>query len=93
VLASHWPASDDFNATTRLINALFEAPSGTASGEALLEGEKRLMADPNTSHPFYWSDFAVIGDGARPLLRSGAAPVTAIADPPTGSASRTRARR
>ena len=93
VLASHWPASDDFNATARLINALFEAPSGTASGEALLQGEQKLMADPNTSHPFYWSDFAVIGDGARPLLRSGTAQVTAGIDPPTDADLRTRARR
>lgn len=69
VLASHWPASDDFNATERLINGLFEAPAGTASGEALLTAEQKLIADPNTSHPYYWSDFAVIGDGARPLLR------------------------
>ena len=74
VLASHWPASDDFDATARLINALFEAPAGTPAGEALLAGEQKLMADPNTSHPFYWSDFAVIGDGARPLLRPTAVP-------------------
>jgi CHAT domain-containing protein len=93
VLASHWPASDDFNATERLINALFEAPSGTASGEALLAAEKKLMADPNTSHPFYWSDFAVIGDGARPLLRSGGVQGTATVDPPSNPASQTRARR
>lgn len=74
VVASHWPASDDFNATGRLINALFEASAGTPSGEALLAGEQKLMADPNTSHPFYWADFAVIGDGARPLVRPIAAP-------------------
>jgi CHAT domain-containing protein len=93
VLASHWPASDDFNATARLINALFEAPAGTPSGEALLAGEQKLMADPNTSHPFYWSDFAVIGDGARPLLRSGGMQVAALAGSPTDSASQARARR
>jgi CHAT domain-containing protein len=80
VLASHWPASDDFNATERLINGLFEARAGTASGEALLAAEQKLIAEPNTSHPFYWSDFAVIGDGARPLLREIAT------TPPTATA-------
>lgn len=70
VLASHWPAPDDFNATGRLINGLFAAPPGTSSGEALLAAEQALMADPNTSHPYYWSGFSVIGDAAKPLLRS-----------------------
>jgi len=26
------------------------------------------MDDAETSHPFYWSGFAIIGDGARPLI-------------------------
>ena len=28
----------------------------------------RLMDEADTSHPFYWSGFAIIGDGARPLI-------------------------
>lgn len=72
VLASHWPAPDDFNATERLINGLFEAPAGEASGDALLKAQQRLMADVDTSHPYYWAGFAVIGDGARPLVAQGA---------------------
>ncbi|MFM2302582.1 MAG: hypothetical protein RLZZ84_2318, partial [Pseudomonadota bacterium] len=71
VLASHWPAPDDFDATTRLINGLFEAPVGTASGEALLKAQQALMAEADTSHPYYWAGFAVIGDGARPLVSNG----------------------
>ena len=27
------------------------------------------MADPQTSHPYYWAGFAVIGDATRPLVR------------------------
>ncbi|ODU21028.1 MAG: CHAT domain-containing protein [Sphingomonas sp. SCN 67-18] len=68
VLASHWPAPDDFSATERLITGLFEAPAGTSVGEALRAAEVRLMDDPATSHPFYWSGFAIIGDGAQPLV-------------------------
>jgi CHAT domain-containing protein len=26
------------------------------------------MDNADTSHPFYWSGFAIIGDGARPLI-------------------------
>jgi len=69
VLASHWPAPDDFMATTRLIGGLFEAVPGESSGEALLKAQRKLMDDVDTSHPYYWAGFAVIGDAARPLLR------------------------
>lgn len=71
VLASHWPAPDDFDATARLINGLFEAPAGSASGDALLKAQQGLMAQADTSHPYYWAGFAVIGDGARPLVSGG----------------------
>jgi CHAT domain-containing protein len=69
VLASHWPAPDDFNATARLIDGLFAAKPGESSGDALLGAEKGLMSQTDTSHPYYWAGFAVIGDAARPLLR------------------------
>jgi hypothetical protein len=28
------------------------------------------MDDPATSHPFYWSGFATIGDGATPVRKA-----------------------
>ncbi len=68
VLASHWPAPDDFNATQRLITGIFQAPAGTSVGDALARAQLPLMDEPATSHPYYWSGFAIIGDGGRPLL-------------------------
>ncbi|QGN53487.1 CHAT domain-containing protein [Novosphingobium sp. Gsoil 351] len=68
VLASHWPAPDDYNATARLITGLFSAGAGVSTGEALLAAERKLMADPLTSHPYYWAGFAVVGDATRPLV-------------------------
>ncbi|MBA2933262.1 CHAT domain-containing protein [Sphingomonas sp. CGMCC 1.13654] len=70
VLASHWPAPDDYQATQRLIASLFTAPPGTSIAEALRVGQRRLMMTPATSHPFYWAGFALIGDGAKPVLRA-----------------------
>jgi CHAT domain-containing protein len=70
VLASHWPAPDDFNATERLINGLFSDGRGRSITEALRLSQLDLMNDPVTSHPFYWAGFALIGDGARPFLPS-----------------------
>lgn len=69
VLASHWPISDDYNATERLITGLFSAPPGTPTVTALRMSQRQMMDDVNTSHPFYWSPFAVVGDGEIPVIR------------------------
>ena len=69
VLASHWPVPDDYGATAALIGGLFTAPPGTAIAEAMRLSEQRLQARAETSHPYYWAGFALIGDGAQPVLR------------------------
>ena len=69
VVASHWPVPDDFNATQRLISGLFSAPPGTPTVTALRLSQRQLMDDVNTSHPFYWSAFAAVGDGEIPVIR------------------------
>lgn len=84
VLASHWPAPDDFRATERLINGLFSGGQGRSITEALRLSQLELMDDPVTSHPFYWAGFALIGDGARPFLpgaANGSAGLEASATP------------
>jgi len=65
VIASHWPVPDNFNATQTLITGLF-SPSASV-GEALRVSQVRLMDAAETSHPYYWSGFAIIGDAAKPL--------------------------
>ena len=38
--------------------------------EGLLRAaELSLMDDADTSHPFYWSGFAIVGDGATAFIR------------------------
>lgn len=66
VIASHWPAPDDYHATGRLF-AQFFGGKGETTGDALKAAQIALMDDPETSHPFYWAGFALIGDGARAL--------------------------
>jgi CHAT domain-containing protein len=70
VVASHWPVPDDFNATQRLMTGLFSAPQGTGTIHALRLSQQQLMDDVNTSHPFYWSAFAAVGDGEIPVIRT-----------------------
>jgi CHAT domain-containing protein len=68
VLASHWPVPDDFNATGRLITGLFQAKAGTSIGDALAQAQIGLMDNAQTSHPYYWSAFALVGDGSQSLI-------------------------
>lgn len=70
VIASHWPVPDDYNATERLITGLFTSAPGTPTVSALRASEQVLMDDPQTSHPFYWSAFAAVGDGDIPVIRA-----------------------
>lgn len=72
VIASHWPAPDDFQATEKLISGLFRANPGMAVGNALQVAQEALMDNAETSHPYYWAGFAIIGDAEQPLLRPGA---------------------
>jgi CHAT domain-containing protein len=69
IVASHWPVPDDFDATQRLMTGMFSAPPGTPTVSALRMSQRQLMDDPNTSHPFYWSAFAAVGDGEIPVIR------------------------
>lgn len=78
VIASHWPAPDDFDATKRLIGGLFSASQGTSVADSLWATQVRLMDDQQTSHPYYWAGFAIIGDGAQALLNGGTAPTAAV---------------
>jgi CHAT domain-containing protein len=72
VVASHWPVPDDYDATKRLISGLFSAPAGTSTATAMRRAQRALMDDPDTSHPYYWSGFAIVGDGARPVVAATA---------------------
>ncbi|WP_246449034.1 CHAT domain-containing protein [Sphingomonas sabuli] len=72
VVASHWPVPDDFSATERLVAGLFAASPGTPTVTAMRLSQAKLMDDADTSHPFYWAAFAIVGDGEAPLVRSKA---------------------
>ena len=68
VIASHWPVPDAYDATKRLISGLIEARPGEPLAQALEEAQRGLMDDAQTSHPFYWAAFIILGDGAKPLI-------------------------
>ena len=39
------------------------------------------MDDPQTSHPFYWAAFIILGDGAKPLVSATATAATGMNTP------------
>lgn len=79
VIASHWPVPDDFDATKRLIGGVIGSKPGQELANALSSAQQKLMDDPNTSHPFYWAAFIVLGDGAKPLVAGNALPAPGTA--------------
>jgi len=68
VVASHWPVPDGYKATERLVTGLIGGRPGQPIAGALGEAQAKLMDDANTSHPFYWAAFIILGDGAKPLV-------------------------
>ena len=75
VIASHWPVPDAYDATKRLISGLIEARPGEPLAQALGDAQRGLMDDAETSHPFYWAAFIILGDGAKPLISAAPARV------------------
>lgn len=65
VVASHWPVPDDFDATQRLIQGLISGQNGEGLSGSLQTAQIGLMNEAETSHPFYWAAFIVLGDGQR----------------------------
>jgi CHAT domain-containing protein/Tfp pilus assembly protein PilF len=64
VVATLWPV-DDW-ATAALMERFYEGYGrGTDPSDALAEAQRALIAQPATSHPFYWAGFVAVG-GASP---------------------------
>ncbi|WP_310498762.1 CHAT domain-containing protein [Sandarakinorhabdus sp.] len=80
VLTTHWAIPDSFRtrdgrqiaASTRLISTMFEAGAHAPMGDALRTAQMAMIAAPDTSHPYYWGAFMLVGDGARPMLSPAA---------------------
>lgn len=61
LLASLWPVSDA--ATEKLMTTLYaDLARGVVVQDAMRDAQRAVMADPQTSHPFYWAPFNLIGN-------------------------------
>ena len=61
LLASLWPVSDA--ATEKLMTTLYaDLAKGEEVQDAMRDAQRTVMANPETSHPFYWAPFNLIGN-------------------------------
>ncbi len=67
VLSTYWPISNAGESEDLIADFYHAARSGTI-GDALRTAQGQIMADPGSSHPFYWGAFFVVGDAQQPLL-------------------------
>nr|MCU0886174.1 CHAT domain-containing protein [Beijerinckiaceae bacterium] len=76
VLTTHWAIPDSFRtrdgrtieASTRLISGMFASARAAPMGDALRQAQVGMLGTVDTSHPYYWGAFMLVGDGARPML-------------------------
>ncbi len=66
LVVSHWSVSDE--ATRDLMVGFFQYLSdGQPVVDAMRQAKLDLIARSETAHPYYWSAFSTIGDGAFPV--------------------------
>lgn len=80
VLSTAWAISDDGESETLIQNFYGAARNGTI-GEALMSAQQKLALNPDTSHPYYWGAFFLVGDSKKALLSGAAKAQTALAAP------------
>jgi CHAT domain-containing protein/tetratricopeptide (TPR) repeat protein len=76
VLTTHWAIPDSFKtrdgrqipASTQLVETLFKSGATESIGDSLRTAQAQMIHNPETSHPYYWGAFALVGDGARSML-------------------------
>ena len=61
LIASLWSVADE--GTMALMTAFYEElGKGRDLAMALAVAQRRLIADPKFSHPFFWAPFVIVGD-------------------------------
>ncbi len=69
LIATHWKVDDEITASA-MSSVFASMRDGETSTVALQNVQKRLLIFKQTSHPYLWAPFAVIGDGSRTLART-----------------------
>ena len=67
ILATHWevPATEG---TPELIQTFYSTARTQDIGTSLQAAQRRLVTNPETSHPFYWGAYFLVGDASKSAL-------------------------
>jgi len=76
VVATMWsvPATP---ATDELIETFYRSGRSASIAGALRTAQAALITRPETSHPYFWGAYFVVGDGSKPMLTTPTAVATA----------------
>lgn len=76
VLTTHWAIPDSFKtrdgrqvaASTQLIETFFKTGKTDSIATALRAAQTGMINQIDTSHPYYWAAFAIVGDGDKHMF-------------------------
>ncbi len=72
LLVSHWPAADE--ATVKLMTGVFDRMHNNPNmglAESLQRVQQEFLSSQNFTHPFFWGNFTMVGDGNKALKLIG----------------------
>ena len=76
VLSTHWPIPDELQTqggamilpSTMLMDSLFKAGKTSTIAGALRQAQIERIGQVETSNPYYWAAFAIVGDGEKHMF-------------------------
>jgi CHAT domain-containing protein len=76
VMATYWETSNS-GKSEKFMAAFYGAGRDRSIAQAANAAQQAMLADPATSHPFYWAGFFVVGQTNNQMLAGGASQVAA----------------
>ena len=67
VLATYWESSNS-GESEKFMEAFYEYGRNDSISTALNKAQMKMLTDKDTSHPFYWGGFFVVGDTGKNML-------------------------
>jgi CHAT domain-containing protein len=66
VVATHWEVSDDVS--LEVVEQFYSRGRHSTIGASLQGAQSALIANKETSHPFFWAPYFIVGDSSKPVL-------------------------
>lgn len=87
VVTTHWAIPDGFRtrdgrqvaASTQLMETFFQQGATNSIASSMRSAQSKMITAPDTSHPYYWGAFAIVGDGEKLMFARAPVSGTAVA--------------